>query len=129
MSYSAKVKSSEFIENLRERLTYLREVLAEDESIFVRTDYHFGHYIKIIMDEIFQEKNFQNGIASNRVKKGLRNLTRFNVSKESIFLYSKTSQFFFRNPEVPRRCTFCGRGKEPIWDDLTSPGLRNLFDI
>jgi len=100
-------------------------LLSDTGSIFVRLDYHFGHYIKVIMDETFQEQNFRNDIVINRVKKSLRNLSRFNVIAESIYFYSKTSNYYFDNPEAPRRCSFCGIEKEPIWDDLTSPGLRN----
>lgn len=124
-AYSAKLMCSRFIGFLRKRLIILRDLLSDDGSIFVRIDYHFGHYIKVIMDEIFGEQNFQNDIVINRVKKGLQGITRFNVSKESIYLYSKTSSFRFYNPKVARRCNFCGIEKEPIWDDLTSPGLRN----
>lgn len=125
MAYSAKVRGAAFVEFLRKRLIVMRDLLSDDGSIFVRIDYHFGHYIKVVMDEIFQEQNFHNDIVINRVKKGLRNLKRFNISKESIFLYSKTADFCFKNPDVPRVCNYCGREKEPIWDDLTSPGLRN----
>ena len=99
--------------------------MADDGVIFVRLDYHFGHYIKIIMDEVFGKNNFRNEIVINRVKRSLRNLTRFNVSTESIFFYSKSSDYYFNNPEMPRKCNFCGKEKEPIWEDLTSPGLRN----
>ncbi len=98
-AYSAKLMRSRFIEFLRKRLIFLRELLSDDGSIFVRIDYHFGHYIKVIMDEVFGEHNFQNDIAINRVKKGLQGITRFNVSKESIYLYSKTAQFRFYNPQ------------------------------
>jgi adenine-specific DNA-methyltransferase len=83
-AYSAKLMSSRFIEFLRKRLIFLRELLSDDGSIFVRIDYHFGHYIKAIMDEVFGAHNFQNDIVINRVKKGLQGITRFNVSKESI---------------------------------------------
>lgn len=124
MSYSAKMRGVNFISFLRKRLIFIRELLASNGSIMVRLDYHFGHYIKVIMDEIFQEQNFRNEIIINRVKRSLRNLTRFNVSTESIFFYSKTSDFYFYNPEAPRKCSFCGIDKEPIWEDLTSPGLR-----
>jgi adenine-specific DNA-methyltransferase len=124
-AYSAKRKGADFVEFLRRRLILLREVMADDAVIFVRLDYHFGHYIKIVMDEVFGKNNFRNEIVINRVKRSLRNLTRFNVSTESIFFYSKSSNFYFNNPEMPRNCNFCGIEKEPIWDDLTSPGLRN----
>ena len=124
-AYSAKLMGSRYIEFLRKRLILLRELLTDDGSIFVRIDYHFGHFMKVIADEVFGEQNFQNDIVINRVKKGLQGITRFNVCKESIYLYSKTTNFRFFNPKVTRRCNFCGREKEPIWDDLTSPGLRH----
>jgi DNA modification methylase len=124
-AYSAKLRGSRYIEFLRRRILFLRDLLSDDGSIYVRIDYHFGHYIKVIMDEVFGEQNFKNDIVINRVKKGLQGITRFNVSKESIYVYSKNPTFRFYNPNVPRRCNFCGREKEPIWDDLTSPGLRH----
>jgi len=124
-AYSAKRKGADLVEFLRRRLILLREVMADDGVIFVRMDYHFGHYIKIIMDEVFGKNNLKNEIVINRVKRSLRNLTRFNVSTESVFFYSKSSDYYFNNPETPRKCNFCGKEKEPIWDDLTSPGLRN----
>ncbi|NUM47346.1 MAG: site-specific DNA-methyltransferase [Anaerolineales bacterium] len=125
MSYSAKIQGAKFISFLRKRLIFLRELLSDTGNIFVRLDYHFGHYIKVIMDEVFQEQNFRNEIVINRLHRRLRNLTRFNVSTESIYFYSKTANYFFHNPEAQRKCNYCGREKESIWDDLTSPGLRN----
>jgi site-specific DNA-methyltransferase (adenine-specific)/adenine-specific DNA-methyltransferase len=121
-AYSAKLKGSYFIEFLRKRLVFLRELLSDDGSMFVRLDYHFRHYFKVVMDEILL---FRNEIVINRVQKRLRNLKRFNVGTESLFLYSKDENFFFRTPDMPRRCNFCGLEKEAIWEDLTSPGLRN----
>ncbi len=121
-AYSAKMKGSYFVEFMRKRLVFLRELMSDDGCIFVRLDYHFKHYIKILMDELFI---FRNELAINRVHKRLRNLKRFNVSTESLLLYSKKENFYFLNPEAPRRCNFCGIEKEPIWDDLTSPGLRH----
>lgn len=125
MSYSAKAKGVEFISFLRKRLVFLREILASNGSVMVRLDYHFGHYIKVIMDEVFGQQNFRNEIVINRIKRSLRNLTRFNVSTESIYYYSKSSDYNFINPEAPRRCGYCKQEKDPVWDDLTSPGLRN----
>lgn len=124
-AYSARIQGSRFIEFLRKRLILLRELMADEGVIFCRIDYHFGHYVKVILDEIFGEQNLQNEIIINRVARRLRNLTRLNVGTESIFFYSKSSSFYFSNPEMPRSCNFCGAEKKPIWEDLTSPGLRN----
>ncbi len=61
-AYSDKIKGAQFIEFLRKRLIFLREILAEDGSIYVHLDYKKGHYIKIILDEVFGEVNFINEI-------------------------------------------------------------------
>jgi site-specific DNA-methyltransferase (adenine-specific)/adenine-specific DNA-methyltransferase len=61
-AYSDKSKGSDFIEFLRRRLILAKEILADDGSIFVHLDNKKGHYIKVLMDEIFGENNFLNQI-------------------------------------------------------------------
>jgi DNA modification methylase len=121
-AYTAKLKGTHFIEFFRKRILFLRDILADDGCIFVRLDYHFSHYFKVIMDEVLL---FRNEIIINRIHKRLRNLKRFNVSTECILFYSKNENFQFFNPEAPRKCNYCGAEKDSIWEDLTSPGLRN----
>jgi len=123
--YSAKAKGAEFVEFIRRRLYVAREILADDGCIFVRLDYHFGHYLKVLMDEIFGKENFRNEIVINREKRLLRKLTRFNHATESIFFYTKSSKYYFNDVETLRKCNYCGQAKQPRWEDLTSPGLRN----
>ena len=65
-SYSDKVHSAEFIEDLRERMLYMRENLAEDGSIYVHLDYRKAHYLKVILDQLFNENNFINQIIWKR---------------------------------------------------------------
>jgi len=102
MSYSAKTMGAEYIENLRERLIYLRELLNDIGSIFVRLDYRFAHYIKVVMDEIFGKNNFINEIEINRIsKKGFAAREAFKprkypISTDVLFLYSKTNNYFFK---------------------------------
>jgi len=59
-AYKDKVVGSKFIEFTRKRLILLRELLAEDGTIYVHLDQKKGHYIKVILDEIFIESNFRN---------------------------------------------------------------------
>jgi len=61
-SYGDKVDTAEFIEALRERLIYQRELLDEDGSIYMHLDQKMSHYAKIIMDEIFGKDNFLNNV-------------------------------------------------------------------
>jgi len=95
-AYSAALQGAEFVEFLRKRLIFLRELLADDGSIYLRIDYHFGHYIKVVMDEIFGKNNFQNEIVVNRIKKSDTRANKFNTATDSLFFYSKTSNFIFK---------------------------------
>jgi DNA modification methylase len=52
-----------YFQMLYERLTILRELLAETGSLFVHLDVHMAPYVKTILDEIFGSANFQNQIA------------------------------------------------------------------
>lgn len=61
-AYSDKVNGSQFIEFLRKRLFFLREILADDGGIYVHLDQKKGHYIKGVLDEVFTERNINNGI-------------------------------------------------------------------
>jgi adenine-specific DNA-methyltransferase len=101
MSYSAKSKGSEFIEIIRERIIYLREILNRNGVIVVRIDYHFGHYLKIALDEILGKNNFVNEIIINRIsKKGFAvrkkyKAKKYPISTDSLFVYSKTNNYYF----------------------------------
>lgn len=125
VAYSAKKQGAHFIEFLRKRLVILRDLLATDGSIYVRLDYHFGHYIKAIMDEVFGIENFQNEIIINRFKRQLSGLKKFNVSTDTLFLYSRSGSPYFNEQTRTRLCSFCGQEKEPEWHHMVSSGLRN----
>jgi site-specific DNA-methyltransferase (adenine-specific)/adenine-specific DNA-methyltransferase len=59
-AYTDKAKGSEFIEFIRKRLILAFELLQDDGFICVHLDQKKGHYIKMILDEIFGENNFVN---------------------------------------------------------------------
>ncbi len=51
-----------YLKYMYERLVLMRELLAENGSIYVHLDWHVGHYVKVMMDEIFGAENFLNEI-------------------------------------------------------------------
>lgn len=57
-AYADKKKGAEFVEHLRRRLLVAKEILADDGSIYVHLDSKMGHYIKILLDEIFRGFEF-----------------------------------------------------------------------
>lgn len=101
IAYYDNLKGSDFIEFLRQRLIFARELLSDKGSIYLHTDYKIGHYVKIIMDEIFGEDNFRNDIT--RIKCNPKNFgrTAYGNIKDMILFYSKTKNVIWNNPEVP----------------------------
>lgn len=89
VAYKDKLKGSEYLEFIRERLILLRELLSNSGSIYLHIDYKIGHYIKIIMDEVFGEENFINDIT--RIKGNPKNFQRkaYGNQKDLILFYAK----------------------------------------
>jgi len=80
-------------------------------------DYHFGHYVKTILDEVFGKENFVNEISVNRTKKIFAGVKGLNVAFDSLFFYKKSNQVKFRNVGK--------KGREIKWLSMHSPGIRH----
>lgn len=77
-----------------ENLMAIKSVMSERASIYVHLDYHIGHYVKILMDEIFGEENFRNEIVWKRT--GAHNdAGKYGIVHDTIFWYSKNQEYFF----------------------------------
>lgn len=100
--YQDKVIGSEFLEFLRERLILAKEILADDGSIYVHLDQKKGHYIKILLDEIFGENNFKNEIAWCYSGPSQAN-KYFPHKHDYIFLYSKNDRNIFNIQYLPHK--------------------------
>ncbi|HOE15214.1 MAG TPA: site-specific DNA-methyltransferase [Candidatus Paceibacterota bacterium] len=99
-SYTDKVDRAHFLETLRERLIYLRELLADDGSIYVHLDQKMSHYVKIVMDEIFGKNNFRNEIVWSYKSAGMSTST-FPHKHDNILYFSKTDNRVFNPCYVP----------------------------
>ncbi len=55
-------QKEDYLNWLYERLLAIREVMNETASIYVHLDWHIGHYVKILLDEVFGEENFLNNV-------------------------------------------------------------------
>ena len=78
-----------------ENLMAIKSVMSERASIYVHLDYHIGHYVKILMDEIFGEDNFRNEIIWHYYNKMQGNVNRFASNHDTIFVYSKSDDYSF----------------------------------
>ena len=81
----------------------LRELLAEDGSIYVHLDWHLGHYAKIILDENFGIDNFRNEIIWYYYNKFQGNVNRFASNHDQIFWYTKSEKYLFERQREKRK--------------------------
>ncbi len=127
-AYSAKLMGAKYLEWLRQRIILLKELLSDDGSFYMRIDYHFGHYMKILLDEIFGKENFRNEIVVNRIKKNVMASQRqkvFPVATDVVLFYTKTDLPYLKDMLVLRDIK-----REGFWrhmDDSAGQGTSKIF--
>lgn len=89
-----------YLKMIYPRLVLMRELLNEQGSIYVHLDWHVGHYVKILLDEIFGKDNFMNEIIwwykdpSGTTKNG------YKKKHDNIYFYRKSNNNFFNTDAV-----------------------------
>jgi adenine-specific DNA-methyltransferase len=92
-AYHDLIEGADYLEFLRQRLIMLKELLADDGSIYVHLDNNMAFPVKVLMDEIFGSKNFRNWIT--RKKCNPKNYTRKQYGNVSdyILFYTKSENY------------------------------------
>lgn len=91
-----------YIEWMKERVAKMYDVLKDTGSFYLHCDWHAGHYVKVMLDEIFGHHNFQNEIIWWYETGGLSK-DRFSRKHDTIFFYSKSKIFTFNPQEVKEK--------------------------
>jgi len=93
VAYNDHLTGEDYLKFLSSRLSLMRDVLADDGSIYLHIDSKMGHYVKVLMDKIFGERNFINDIT--RIKCNPKNFSRkgYGNVKDMILFYSKTKNY------------------------------------
>lgn len=118
-----------FIAMIYERLVLMRDLLADDGSIYVHCDFRLNSYLRMILDEIFGNANYINEVTWKRTS-AHSDPDHYGVNVDSIFFYSKTKnwiwnqQYSSHSDEYKTRF----RNSDPdgrLWTDadLTAKGL------
>lgn len=91
--------TASYLQMMVPRLVLMRELLSEQGSIYVHIDWHVGHYIKVIMDDIFGKDNFVNEIVLCYT--GPTNQkNNFPRKHEVMYFYGKTSERIFNEDDI-----------------------------
>lgn len=107
-----------------ENLMAIKSVMSENGMIFLHIDWHIGHYVKILMDEIFGEANYRNEIIVKRIKKNIRErelVKSINAATDTIYLYVTTEDVQILPPTKPEI-------REERWHSFEASGYRNGMD-
>lgn len=85
-----------------ENLVAIKSVMSDCASIYVHLDWHIGHYVKVLMDEIFGEDNFQAEIVWRRMTpSGFKGKYGIGHSHDMIFWYAKSDECVYNSIVVP----------------------------
>lgn len=141
--YNDKFSRSTWLTFMKNRLELAKRLLRPDGLIFVQLDYNESHYAKILMDEIFGTDNFINEIIWRRKQAISFGKSKFGITNDSIFMYSKTSEYSFypiysldddnTQKYIKERFIYDdndGKGrymKSPLVNSLYRPNLKYVF--
>ena len=112
-SFTLKPFQVDYLKFMYPRLCLLKELLSDKGSIYVHCDWHIGHYLKIILDEIFGKENFINEIVWC-YKSGGAGTKSYAKKHDTIYFYGKTHNYIF-NPD-----------KEKSYFSGAKPGFNNI---
>jgi len=122
------------------RIWYMQKVLKDTGSFYLHCDSTMSHYLKIVCDIIFGEKNYRNEICWKRtssIKTSQFENRKFGVNTDTIFFYTKTDKYsfnehkiLFSEDEIEKRYQFVdeiGRyTKSPVFRSLSMGERHNL---
>lgn len=95
--YNDKFNRSTWLTFMKNRLEIAKELLSEKGTIYVHIDHNEGHYLKVLMDEVFGKANFRNEIIwrysgwNKKLKNG------FERRHDTIFMYGKSDSQYFES--------------------------------
>lgn len=88
--YDDKLEHSQWLSMMHPRLVLLRELLAEDGSIWVTIDDNEAHYLKVLMDEVFGRKNFVTNVVWEKSDSPKMDSRYFSSRHDHVLVYAKT---------------------------------------
>jgi site-specific DNA-methyltransferase (adenine-specific) len=122
-----------YIDYMRPRCVEIARVLKKTGSFYYHCDWHASHYVKVMLDVIFGENNFQNEIVWKRStahtdsKQGSKHYGRLH---DSLFFYTGSDKYTWNQQYTPLSDSYIKShytnidpdGRRFRWDNLTGPG-------
>lgn len=117
-------ENDEYLQFMYERILVLRELLAENGTIYLHCDWHKSHHLRCIFDEVFSSDNFQNEIIWHYYNKMQGNIGRFASNHDTLLSYSKGKATFNIIREEREKVK---KQQKRVWDKQTQ-SLKQMKD-
>jgi len=96
-------RKEDYLNWMYENLMAIKSIMSDTASIYVHLDWHIGHYVKILMDEVFGEDNFVNEIVWAYRSGGASKKESLARKHDVIYFYNKNSDNFEVNTIYERQ--------------------------
>lgn len=107
-----------FISMIYERLTLMRDLLAEDGSIYLHCDWRVNSYVRLVMDEIFGAMNFRNELIWHYGQRTEPREKQFDRKHDTILFYAKSAETrLFTTTEIWTREEFIAHRHDVVLDE------------
>lgn len=92
--------TASYLAMITPRLILMRELLSDTGSIYVHLDWHVGHYVKLVLDDVFGKDNFLNEIIWKRQSpsSSKARAKRYSADHDVLMLYKKTATNYYFKP-------------------------------
>lgn len=87
----------DYLNWMYENLMAIKSIMSENASIYVHLDWHIGHYVKVLMDEVFGEDNFRNNIIWAYFGFKRKTAKKYPQKHDDIFFYVKNEDNYVWN--------------------------------
>lgn len=87
--------TASYLAMITPRLVLMRELLSDSGAIWVHLDWHVGHYVKLVLDEIFGRDNFRNEVVWHYSGWNKQLRTAFEKRHDALMYYSKSDSPHF----------------------------------
>lgn len=101
-AYQDKVAGAEFLEFLRARLILIRELMHPEGTIYVHIDWKKGHYIKVLLDEVFGENRFRNDVSWHYYNRLPSGGNVFESKHDMLLVYTRSKNWTFHSQQEQR---------------------------
>ncbi|QIY90526.1 DNA methyltransferase [Chryseobacterium gallinarum] len=100
-NYNDSFNHSTWLTFMKNRLEVAKSLLTDDGSILVQADWNEIHYLKVLLDSVFNRENFRNEIIWAYHGPGSPKMKQYNRKHDNILWYSKSnSDWIFNGDEV-----------------------------